>query len=104
MEEEKVKQEEGNTMSPEQKEQWIKFLQERKDNLLKLIQFGKVRRIGRALKRNRITPIGTLKPSRPFNNRANTSDRRGVHSRVFNEYKKKLYEGIKGNAAKQSIQ
>ena len=43
--------------------------------------------------------VGTILPKRPFNNRANTSKRKGVHSRVMNEQKKEAYGFIKRKAA-----
>jgi hypothetical protein len=50
----------------------------------------------RALKRGHITIDGTIIPRRPFNNRANTSKRKGVHSRVLNQRKRFIYNQIKG--------
>lgn len=55
---------------------------------------SKYRSINRAYKRNHVTVNGMLIPQRPFNNRANTSTRKGVHSRVLNELKKKYYGQI----------
>lgn len=45
----------------------------------------------RRKKRGHITPFGTMLPKRPFHNKANTSERKGVHSRRVNEEKKILY-------------
>ena len=59
----------------------------------------KVKSIRRSIKRGKISMTGMLFPKRPFNNRANTSKRKGVHSRVMNEQKKKAYGFIKGKAA-----
>ena len=59
----------------------------------------KVKSIRRSIKRGRISMVGALLPKRPFNNRANTSKRKGVHSRVMNEQKKKAYGFIKRKAA-----
>ena len=42
---------------------------------------------------------GILKWSRPFNNRANRSTRKGVHSRVSNEERRRFYETFKRRAA-----
>jgi hypothetical protein len=47
--------------------------------------------VGRAIRRGHMLPSGIVYPKRPFNNRANTSKRRGVHSRVNNELKKCIY-------------
>lgn len=63
-------------------------------NKLNLRTFEGVRRyksVVRAFKRGHLTNYGVLIPRKPFNNRANTSKRPGVHSRVENEYKKRLY-------------
>lgn len=58
----------------------------------------RVKSIRRSIKRGKISMIGTFLPKRPFNNRANTSKRKGVHSRVMNEQKKKAYGFIKRKA------
>ena len=58
----------------------------------------RVKSIRRSIKRGKISMIGTFLPKRPFNNRANTSKRKGVHSRVRNEQKKEAYEFIKRKA------
>lgn len=47
------------------------------------------------MRRGDVTEYDTLVPKRPFNNRANTSDR-GVHSRVMNERKKSIYGRLTG--------
>lgn len=47
--------------------------------------------LNRQMKRRGIMPNGALMNKRPFNNRANTSKRKNVHSRVMNEMKKKWY-------------
>lgn len=52
---------------------------------------SKYKSVARAMRRGDVTKYGTLVPKRPFNNRANTSNRKGVHSRVMNEYKKSIY-------------
>jgi len=59
----------------------------------------KVKSIRRSIKRGKISMTGMLFPKRPFNNRANTSKRKGAHSRVMNEQKKKAYGFIKRKAA-----
>lgn len=62
---------------------------------LKLFTFEGVKRfrsIRRAIRRGLVTGGGIVAPKRPFNNRANTSDRKGVHSRVFNQLKKNIYD------------
>ena len=57
---------------------------------------SKYKSVARAMRRGDITKYGTLVPKRPFNNRANTSNRKGVHSRVMNEYKKSIYGSLTG--------
>lgn len=51
--------------------------------------------IRRAIRRGHVTTEGIIIPKRPFNNRANTSKRKGVHSRSTNELKKKIYGQLK---------
>ena len=92
-------QDEKRELTEEEKKQWINFLKVRKENLLRLVASGKVRSVNRAMKRDRILPNGILKWSRPFNNRANTSTRKGIHSRASNEERKRLYETFKRRAA-----
>lgn len=52
---------------------------------------AKFKSVGRAIRRGDATELGLIAPKRPFNNRANTSTRRNVHSRTVNELKKKIY-------------
>lgn len=66
--------------------------------VLHLITYDGVRRfksIRRAIRRGNMTTEGIAIPKRPFNNKANTSKRRGVHSRSTNELKKKIYGQLK---------
>lgn len=60
---------------------------------------GKFKSIRRAIRRGLVSPSGTICPKRPFNNRANTSGRKGYHSRVMNEVKKSIYEQLKHRRA-----
>ena len=92
-------QEDKKELTEEEKNQWINFLKVRRENLLRLVASGRVRSVNRAMKRDRILPNGILKWSRPFNNRANTSSRKGVHSRVSNEERRRFYETFKRRAA-----
>jgi hypothetical protein len=62
-----------------------------------------VRSLRRAFKRGRLTQFGLLIQKRPFNNRANTSKRKGANSRFVNEQKKKDYELAKKRAMEQSL-
>ena len=62
--------------------------------VLHLITYDGVRRfksIRRAIRRGHVITEGIVIPRRPFNNRANTSRRKGAHSRVDNETKKMIY-------------
>lgn len=60
---------------------------------------GKFKSIRRAIRRGLVSPSGTICPKRPFNNGANTSKRKGHHSRVMNEVKKSIYEQLKHRRA-----
>lgn len=60
---------------------------------------GKFKSIRRAIRRGLVSPSGTICPKRPFNNRANTSRRKGHHSRVMNEVKKSIYEQLRHRRA-----
>ena len=65
---------------------------------LHLITYDGVHRfksIRRAMRRGHVTTEGIIMPIRPFNNRANTSKRKRVHSRSTNELKKKIYGQFK---------
>ena len=69
-------------------------LQNELHNKLNLRTFEGVRKfdsILRAFRRGRVTNYGYIIPRRPFNNKKNTSKRKGHHSRAFNEFKKRLY-------------
>lgn len=66
--------------------------------VLHLITYDGVHRfksIRRAIRRGHVTTEGIIIPKRPFNNRANTSKKKGVHSRSTNELKKKIYGQLK---------
>lgn len=52
---------------------------------------SKYKSIYRAYRRGHVAVNGMLIPQKPFNNRANTSNRSGVHSRRTNELKKMYY-------------
>lgn len=60
---------------------------------------GRYKSVARAYKRGHISLTGDIYPKRPFSNRANTTKRKGRHSRVMNELKKNIYEQYKSNAA-----
>ena len=51
----------------------------------------------RAQKRQFILANGMRASKRPFNNRANTSKRPGVHSRTTNQIKNKIYAQLFGS-------
>lgn len=63
--------------------------------LCNFVGVTKFKSINRAVKRGLISPFGDVYPKRPFNNRANTSNRSNCHSRVLNERKKYIYEQYK---------
>lgn len=63
----------------------------------------RVRSIRRAIKRGKLTEYGILVSRRPFNNRANTSKRKGVHSRFVNLIKQRDYEAAKSAIYRQSV-
>ena len=66
--------------------------------VLHLITYDGVHRfksVRRAMRRGHVTAEGIVMPRRPFNNRTNTSKRKGVHSRSTNELKKKIYRQLK---------
>lgn len=66
--------------------------------VLHLITYDGVHRfksVRRAMRRGHVTAEGIVMPRRPFNNRANTSKRKEVHSRSTNELKKKIYGQLK---------
>lgn len=81
----------------EEKNQHVMSEEEFQDELhnkLNLRTFEGVRKfksVNRAFKRGRLTNYGVVVPNRPFHNRKNTSQRKGHHSRTFNEFKKRLY-------------
>lgn len=67
-------------------------------NILHLRTYEAVRKyksLRRAIRRGHVTLDGIVMPDRPFNNRANNSNRKGRHSRVTNEKKKMIYGKIK---------
>lgn len=53
-------------------------------------------KMNRHQRRQLIFPNGVAAPKRPFNNRANTSKRPGVHSRTMNQMKKRIYAQLFG--------
>lgn len=91
MEEQKI---ERSLMSQEEFEDYIS----KGIMVLHLITYDgvhKFKSIRRAIGRGHVTTEGIIIPRRPFNNRANTSKRKGVHSRGTNELKKKIYGQLK---------
>lgn len=57
---------------------------------------GQYKSVKRAIRRGNVSNLGISYPSRPFNNRKNTSSRKGINSRVVNEEKKRIYARLKG--------
>lgn len=51
--------------------------------------------IHRAIRRGNLTETGIIAPQRPFNNRANSSKRKGKNSRYTNQIKKEIHSRIK---------
>ena len=91
---EEQKKIERDLMSQEEFEDYIS----RGIIVLHLITYDGVHRfksIRRAMRRGHVTTEGIVMPRRPFNNRANTSKRKGVNSRSTNELKKKIYGQLK---------
>jgi hypothetical protein len=60
---------------------------------------SKFKSVKRAIRRGHMSAFGQIYPRRPFNNRANTSSRKGIHSRVHNELCKKIYAEYKSKIA-----
>ena len=60
-------------------------------NLCNFSGVSKFKSIARAYRKGYISRWGDVYPKRPFNNRGNTSKRKGKHSRVINEKKKAIY-------------
>lgn len=68
-----------------------------KNEEIVLITFDGVRKyrsVFRAVRRGHVSPTGVIYPDRPYNNRANTSKRKGVHSRMFNQIKRSIYDRL----------
>lgn len=62
----------------------------------------KFKSVRRAIKRGLCSIYGQVYPKRPFNNRGNTSKRKGVHSRKQNEIKKRIHAQIKEKALQRA--
>lgn len=75
-------------------EQEFKEYMEKNRVLLTFEAVGKFKSVNRAIKRGHVSLHGVIYPKRPFNNRVNTSRRKGHHSRVVNEEKKVIYGQI----------
>lgn len=77
-------------------EEFQKYVSHGRDNKIteRLVTFegvSKFKSVNRAIRRGHRVSNGLLIPKRPFNNRSNTSHRKGTHSRVNNELKKYIY-------------
>lgn len=78
----------------------IMSIEEFENSLHKMMKFyyfgvtNKYKSAYRAIRRGHALTDGSIVPKRPFNNRANTSKRPGVHSRTDNEIKKIIYGNI----------
>lgn len=82
-------------MSNEEFKEYIETNKNRPLNLMSYIATQRFKSVRRAIRRGNVNMFGTILPDRPFNNRGNTSSRKGKHSRVTNELKKRIYAGIK---------
>ena len=91
MEMEEQKKIERGLMSQEEFE---KYLAEH-SGLKTFEAVSKFKSVNRAIRRGHVVPNGLIIPKKPFNNRANTSKRKGVHSRGTNELKKQIYGQFK---------
>ena len=94
MEEQKLKERE--LMNEEEYKDYLsKITKENEDNgmlhLHSLAAVNKFKSIRRAIRRGLASQYGDVYPKRPYNNRANTSKRKGHTSRVLNEAKKEIY-------------
>lgn len=78
---------ERDLMSQEEFEEYIMS----NSGLKTFIGVGKFKSVNRAIKRGHMVKNGMIIPKRPFNNRANTSKRKGVDSRSTNSLKKSIY-------------
>ena len=99
MEEQKLKKLE-KPMSEEEFTEYIhnKVDEDFKNGIIHLHTFeavGKFRSVRRAIRRGLVSPYGEIYPKRPFNNRVNTSKRKGHSSREMNDIKKDIYGQIK---------
>lgn len=88
---EEQKKIERDLMSQEEFEKYIA----ENSGLKTFIAVGKFKSVFRAIKRGHVAINGVIYPKRPFNNGANTSKRKGVHSRDNNELKKSIYGQFK---------
>lgn len=79
---------------PLMNEREFKEYMEKNRVLLTFEAVRKFKSVNRAIKRGHVSLHGVIYPKRPFNNRANTSRRKGHHSRVVNEKKKVIYGQI----------
>lgn len=90
----KDKKVERALMSPEEFKDYLT-----QDNIILALQdyipVGKFKSVRRAIKRGNCTKEGYIVPRRPFNERGNTSERAGKHSRVANELKRAIYGNIR---------
>lgn len=78
-----------------QTEEFEKNLKVNLSNLRYFEGVSKFKSIKRAIKRGLVSPSGIFYPKRPFNNRGNSSKRKGKHSRKINEAKKQIYVQVR---------
>lgn len=85
---EELKYNETSLMSEEEFKEYISKCSQAS---IKTYGVSTYKSMSRAIKRGHIAPDGTVYPKRPFNNRANTSNRK-VNSRTLNNLKQNIYK------------
>lgn len=81
-----------------QQEEFEKYLEDNR-GLKTFEAVTKYKSVFRAIRRGHVLQNGLICPKRPFTNKGNTSNRKGVHSRKTNELKKAIYGQIKQRRA-----
>ena len=78
-------------------EEFVEYLDKNRP-MLSFEGVKKFKSVQRAIRRGLMMSNDIIFPKRPFNNRGNSSKRKGVHSREMNERKKKIYGTLKTTA------
>lgn len=92
---EEQKKIERNLMSQEEFEDYLERYLEDNKVLVTFEAVSKFKSVNRAIRRGHVFSNGLIIPKRPFNNRANSNNRKYTHSRKLNELKKQIYGRIK---------